>query len=197
MKWQFSKNKIQMNNKQSLFLQSFSNLFCNVSLTLEVRSDIDSLFVVEHSTETYSLHFHHLWVSVWVTIHCKKKHLYWGLKDALVYMCIDINLEDSLTLSLFSKIVIVGWLLRPVISETFGAWADLHHQECVSSCGAGLKLSLKKLWITHNICANVGQMIKSYIQVITAVHSIHSFVRMFIYILPLSSSYNTLHYSKN
>lgn len=54
----FSKIKIQMNNKQPLFLESFCHLFC--PMTIEMRYKVDAPFVAEQSTNTYYLHFYHL-----------------------------------------------------------------------------------------------------------------------------------------
>ena len=45
-----------MNNKQPLALAIFLPLFCNGPRAFETSCAIDSLFVAEHTTDTYSMY---------------------------------------------------------------------------------------------------------------------------------------------
>lgn len=54
--------------------------------------DVDMPFMAEHFTDTYSMNFDVLWVSVLATIHHMKKLLWWRLRAALVYGLRDVYL---------------------------------------------------------------------------------------------------------
>ena len=60
-----------------------------------------------------------------------------------VYRYRDANLEGSLILYPFSKIVVVGSSLGPMSSPTIGSWADIQYQACVVSFRVLLKSNHK------------------------------------------------------
>lgn len=70
--------------------------------------DIDVLFVAENSADTYSLHFDH----------CPLHKL--NSESCIVIGHKDIDLEGSLILCLFIRIIQVDSLLGPVNSVTMG-----------------------------------------------------------------------------
>lgn len=98
----------------------------------------------------YSLYISQLWVSVLVTIYCKKKHLWGGLKDELI-------LEGSLIWCPFNRIIGLGSLL--------GLWTtqpQLTVPGMRSICRMGFNLNEKVVGHFHNICATTIQVGISY-----------------------------------
>lgn len=76
------------------------------------------LDMAEHSTVIDSLYFNQLWVSVLTTIQCTKKSLGQSLRAALVCWVKGTDVEGSLILCPFSRLIGVSLSLGPVGSTT-------------------------------------------------------------------------------
>jgi hypothetical protein len=57
----------------------------------------------------------------------KKRFPRWGLWVILTFGCKDKYLEFSLRLCYFTRVVIVGWPPRPMISQAHDSWLDLQY----------------------------------------------------------------------
>lgn len=67
-----------------------------------------------------------------------------------------MNLEDSLILCSFSRII-VGWPLKPVSFSNMVFWSDLKNQGCISSCETGFKSNWKSDY-PHNTWTTILTM---------------------------------------
>lgn len=65
-------------------LQSFCSLFQNAPELWRNGCDTVSHLMTEHATDSCSLHFYWLWVSVLIDIYCIKKLLLWDVVAALI-----------------------------------------------------------------------------------------------------------------
>lgn len=102
-------------------LQSFYLLFCYGLWA--------AAFVAEHSTNTCSLHFDQLRVSMLATVHYTKKCLWWGLISALVYGYKDrfrpSEQFDAMSICPFSRIIVVCSLPGLMSSPSMSSWLYL------------------------------------------------------------------------
>lgn len=84
--------------------------------------------------DSYSLHSDHLLIFAY----CKKRHLWGGLRAALIYGHKDMDLGDSLILCFFTEIVIVG--------------------SPIGTCEGGLTSNQKSVSYFHGICTTTVPM---------------------------------------
>lgn len=84
-----------------------------------------------------SLHFKLSCVSMFTTIHCTMKLLWWYLRATLVYRYRIMNLESRFILHPFSKCILAGSCMGPISSPP---WVlHLQYQAYISSHGPGFK----------------------------------------------------------
>lgn len=67
----------------------------------------------------------------------------------------DTNLEGSLTLCQFTRIVVSDSTLQFMSSPTMCSWPGFWYKTWVSFCGVGLNSSQKVAGYTYNICTNI------------------------------------------
>lgn len=85
--------------------------------------DTDIPFMVEELSIFYLLYNYYLWISVLIALYYKKKLLWWGVRDDLIYGCRDNSLSYVLKLCPSSNVVVVGFLLGPVSHLNSGSWS--------------------------------------------------------------------------
>lgn len=97
-------------------------LFSTMALESCMGGFYKCLDMAEHSTVIDSLYFNQLWVSMLTTIQCTKKSLGQSLRAALVCWVKDTDLEGSLILCPFSRIIGVSLSLGSVGSIIVTCW---------------------------------------------------------------------------
>lgn len=109
------------------------------------RFDGDSPFRDQCSKVSHALHNVCLWVSVFVAICSRRKHLWWWMSKELIYEYNRMSLQVISSLCSFSRAVVFDFPLGPQPIE----FQDLHHP---SSTGHGFHfidigwLFLQALW---------------------------------------------------
>lgn len=88
-----------------------SGPFWQRSLRLGKVCDINVPFRAKPSSATYYFHVDQLRVCVLIATYCKQKHLWWGLRDALMYGYNPKSLGVVLKVYPLSRITVLGSLL--------------------------------------------------------------------------------------
>lgn len=125
-----------------LNLWFFSCLLLQWSLSFgEGVYDIDIVFVgwAELSMFSCSLYFHKLWVSA----KPPPTTSLWRSENYTNVQLEKYKVREHFDIMSIYKIIVVGSLLEPVSSQSFGSWQDLQYWTCLSSHEVGLKSNEK------------------------------------------------------
>lgn len=98
------------------------------------------MFVAEHTKGPFSRYFWSV-VSVLTATYYIKKLLWWYLRVVLGCGYRDTDLEGSLKLCPFDKIIAVGLPLGAMSLLTMSSWPDSRYQVCFSSSGTDFKVN--------------------------------------------------------
>lgn len=126
--------------------------------------------------------------------HYKAELSWWGLRPILLNEKKDMNLEGSLILSQFTRIVVSDSVLRLMSPLNMGSWPGLQYRAWVSFCGAGLN-SWQKV---DGYTCNIGTTIVLCLTMpdINTVQGFQAKVRLWM-TCSLSKLHNTLKYYEN
>lgn len=100
-------------------LQYFCPLFCKDSWALVKWME---MWVSCLRLSSVLCTLNQLWVFLFLNIYWRKKFLWWGLKDELVYWNTNKFLGIGLSLSLFNKVMVINSSMMLMNTSSIGSW---------------------------------------------------------------------------